>query len=212
MSRVLTALFVAFWYVTVDASEDGWLPMWNAVLPQSSGVGKVPLAILVDAPSTVTRRNGVSREMVEKVIELGLRRNNILAEAVSEAPRLPWDMSATTGRLFLAGQSKAAGRYASYLHVIVMSVEVELLAYRIEFRLQAPALVEASPRFLAHDAGEPGTTAWGEAVLWTHGMLGYVGTANFSDAVRRYLSETTDLFSLDYLEAQDEVEAYFARQ
>ena len=177
-------LVVAFGAAAAEDHEQSqWHPMWSVVLTQSGGLG-VPLRLWVDKPPKDAARNGVTKTMVEDVVELGLRRNAILVKRVTSPPD-----------------------FHPYLHVTMRALKVEgepTVVYRIDYRLQGHSSVRPIPRH-----GGPYSIVH---TIWTHGVLGYASGELLAGAVRRYLSETTDDFSLDFLETKIEVEADLARQ
>ena len=71
MSRIAILLFAVTLSVVVSADEamNQWRPLWNAVQWQVAGF-QVPLKIVVDEPTSIANRNGVTKEMVERAVEL----------------------------------------------------------------------------------------------------------------------------------------------
>ena len=179
--------------VPTSAADEGnsqWRPMWD-VVHMSGATRQVPLGLWVDEPSTIATQNGVTREMVERVVQLFLRRNGIPSEPETNEPY-----------------------WIPHIHVAVSALKIEYdsrsgcepqIVFKIDFALRNAEIIESSlPRW-----GNDGAYAYRD--YWTHGMLGFAGVERFPSNVRAYLSEAIDQFSLNFLKARDEVSADLER-
>ena len=186
MSRLIVLLSAIILPIAVSADEatSPWRPMWNVVQWQANGF-EVPLRISIEEPSPDAKKSGVTREMVERVVELGLRRNRI-----PSGVRL--DLSTSFPQV--------------YVRVMALDVQgdrgyVVGITYKVDFALQNLESIRPAGMNWGNDP------AYLYQDYWTHGVLGYSTTENFPTEVRDYLSIVLDEFSLEFLKARDEVES-----
>ena len=184
---IFTLLFVVP-ASAADEEVDRWSPMWNVAYWQAFGL-QVPLGIRVNEPSPIARQIGVTKEMVERVVELFLRRNGIPSEPETDD-----------------------SKWLPHIHVVVSALKLEYdarsgcepaIVFKIDFTLRK--LEEVKPGIPRWKTDE----AYAYHEYWTHGMLGFAAVERFPSRAREYLSEAIDLFSLDFLRARDEVSADF---
>ena len=193
MSRIALLLFSVTLAAALSADEapNAWHPMWNAAQWQV-GEHSVPIQISVESDGDASK-GGVTVEMLERTVELGLRKNNIPAELTSRA-------LSTYPRMYVLMNTIEIpmGQYGSYL------------AYKIEMSFQC--FDEFTPTTRAHWRAWGGTLLYSWRDYWTRGVLGYARFDTFPHLVRDALSEMLDLFSLEYLKARDEAKASHERQ
>ena len=181
-------------------------------------VASLPIRISVGI-SPIAHKAGITEEILEEVVELGLRRNKIPLPGVDADCRAaidaipPGETAAPQECAVLLGDFlEALFGPVLEISVVVLNVREDNreLEYSYHVQMELTKLITLNPDDRLNKVARvlDGANVV-RADIWKNGEIGIAGNAGqLRKAVRDFLSEQTDALSLDYHRATAEFEAH----
>ena len=185
--------------------------MWLAV--------GLPIRIRVDALDVPAKEAGITEEMLEETVELGLRRNKVPvpgdlldAECRAAIDAIPPGETIAPQQCALPVEEFLGAILGPVLQISVgalrIYVDKRVVGYTYRVRLELSTIVVLNPEDRFNKVARVfGGKEVVSVVLWKDWKIGIIGNADeLRKAVRSFLSERTGALSFDYRKAQAEYE------
>lgn len=202
---VLPLIVLFIWTFEAAAEDDTWQLMMLT--------GGLPIRVIVGDLSSTAKNAGVTEEFLENLVELGLRRNRIplpgdhqdaTCRAAIEA--IPPSETRTLHECAVPLGTFLEGLMGPLLLVTALVLEVHVggqkVGYTYYTEIELSQSVTLNPEARPNHVARAGSIDHAFTALWKNGEIGVAGNADkLKGAIRRFLFEQIDAFSLEYLRA-----------